>query len=207
MTTTTIDRPNLELARQFTRDLGPATMIAGALIAVHGLVLYAIGSAYTEWFVFPYGLLVTLFGAAAYTRTETTPGQLLRWAVVAVFVAGGGFSLYQWAHLIWGGGALGDSGNVMMVGFYLMAGPALLVPAGLAVVRPGWVPLIVTPAIVSMLGAAILGYGTMVLMDLMNAEVANPLPDTMLMGGVILASAAVFLYSAQRGLTIARQRE
>ena len=204
--TTTADRPNLELARQFTRDLGPATMIAGALIAIHGLVLYAIGSSYIEWFVFPYGLLLTLFGAAAFTRTETTSGQLLRWAVVAIFVGGGGFSLYQWAHLIWGSGGLEEVGNVMMVGFYLMAGPALLVPAGLAVVRPGWVPLIVTPAIVSMLGAAILGYGTIVMMDVMDAESVSPLPDTMLMGGVILASIAVFLYSAQRGLTVARQR-
>ena len=206
MTTTAIDRPNLELARQFTRDLGPATMIAGALIAVHGIVLYAIGSSYADWFVFPYGLLLTLFGAAAYTRTETTAGHLLRWAVIGVFAAGGGFSLYQWANLIWGSGGLQDAGNVMMVGFYLMAGPALLVPAGLAVVRAGWVPLIVTPAIVSLLGASILGYGSLVLMDLMDAETMSPLPDAMLMGGVILASMAVFLFSAQKGLTIARQR-
>ena len=43
--TTTADRPNLELARQFTRDLGPATMIAGALIAIHGLVCTLSGRA------------------------------------------------------------------------------------------------------------------------------------------------------------------
>lgn len=205
---TVSDQPNLQIARQFTRDVGPAAMIAGSLIAVHGLVLHTMHSAYAQWYVFPYGLLVVLFGAAAFARTESIAGQLLRWAVVSVFAAGGGYSLWQWAILIFGSRGAAIDGNLTMMGFYLMAGPALLVPAGLAVVRPGWVPLIVTPALVSLLGASILGHGTILIIDLMGkSQMVPALPDTMLLGGVILSGLAVFLYSAQRGITAARQRE
>jgi len=200
------DRPNLDAARRFTRDLGPASMIGGALIAVHGAVLHTMQSAYAAWLVFPLGLVLVLFGAAAFYRTETTPGQLLRWAVVAVFAVGGVYSLLQWSVLIFGSRSTAVQGDPTMMGFYLMAGPALLVPAGLAAVRPGWVPLIVTPAIVSLLGASLVGHGTLLLLDLTSdSGVASPLPDAMLMIGVLLTDAAVLLYSAQRGLIAARQ--
>ncbi len=98
--------------------------------------------------------------------------------------------------------------DLSVMGFYLMAGPALLVPAGLAAVRPGWVPLIVVPAIVSLAGASVLGHGVYLIVRLINAgnEPVSPLPDIMLLTGVVLSSAALILYSGQRGLTAARQR-
>lgn len=200
------DRPNLDIARRFTRDLGPAAMIGGMLIAVHGLVLHIIDSAFASWFVFPYGLVLTLFSAAAFARTETMSGQLLRWAVVVAFTVGGGLSLLQWAVLIFGSRSTAVSGDLTLMGFYLMAGPALLVPAGLAAVRPGWVPLIVTPAVVSLLAASLVGHGTLLFLSLTtDGGATSPLPDVMLMIGVLLSDAAVLLYSAQTGLTAARQ--
>ena len=197
----TKDRPSLNAARAFTRDVGPASMAVGALISVHALVLHLIDSPYADLFVLPLGLLLFLFGAAAYYRTESLTGQLLRWSVVGTFAAGGCYALLQWAQLIWGARHVVVQGDLTMMGLYLMAGPALLVPAGLAAVRPGWVPLIVTPAIAALTSAALVGYPT--LMYLMRVE--SPLPDLSLMGGVVLSCLALFLYSAQRGLTITRR--
>ncbi len=200
------DRPNLDLARQFTRDIGPATMIVGMLIAIHAIVMQIIGSTFVELFVLPYGLVMILFGAAAFARTETIGGQGLRWVVVLVFAGGGAFSLWKWAELIWGARSATMMGDPMMMGFYLMAGPALLVPAGLAAVRPGWVPLIVVPAIVSLAGGSVLGHGTFLLLEqFKTTELRSPLPDTMLLLGVVLTSAALILYSAQRGMAMARK--
>ncbi len=197
------DRPNLDLARQFTRDIGPATMIVGALIVIHAVVLQIIGSTFVELFVLPYGLMMILFGAAAFARTESMSGQGLRWVVVLVFAGGGAFSLWKWAGLIWGSRSEAMMGDPLMMGFYLMAGPALLVPAGLAAVRPGWVPLIAVPAIVSLAGGSVLGHGTYVLLEqFKTTELRSPLPDTMLLLGVVLTSAALILYSAQRGIAL-----
>jgi len=194
------DRPSLEAARQFTRDLGPATMAVGAMTSVLALVLHMMDSAFAAYFALPLGLVLFLFGAAAFARTESLIGQLVRWAVVGVFVFGGGYALFHWAQLIWGSRGAVVQGDLTMMGFYLMAGPALLVPAGLAVVRPGWVPLIVTPAIVALVSAGWVGYSTLLFLTL--AE--SPLPDVSIFAGVILANLALFLYSAQRGLVIAR---
>lgn len=197
------DRPNLDLARQFTRDIGPATMIVGALIVIHAIVLQIMGSTFTDLFVLPYGLVMILFGAAAFARTESMSGQGLRWVVVLVFAGGGAFSLWKWAELIWGARSAAMMGDPLMMGFYLMAGPALLVPAGLAAVRPGWVPLIVVPAIISLAGGSVLGHGTFLLIEqFKTTELRSPLPDIMLLLGVVLTSAALILYSAQRGLAL-----
>ncbi len=201
-------RPDIEAARVFTRDLGPASILAGALISVHGLILHTMDSPFAQWFVFVYGLVLVLFGAAAFFRTENMSGQLLRWVVVSVFLLGGGLALFQWSRLIWGGPSAMIEGDVTMMGFYLMAGPALLVPAGLAVARPGWVPLIVVPAIVSLAAASVLGHGSLLLMSILETDegVGSPLPDVMLMVGVVLASTALLFYSGQKGITAARRR-
>lgn len=192
------DRPNLDRARAFTRVLGPAAMIAGTLIAILGLA----HPTASELYILPLGLLHVLFGAAAYARTESMVGQLLRWAVVVVFVLGGGFSLVQWAILIWGSPITQSSVDVTAMGFYLMAGPALLVPAGLAVVRSGWVPLIVTPAIVSLSAASVLWHGTVLLQHVLRVDVHL---SEVLLFGVVLCSTTTLLYSAQQGLRVVRQ--
>lgn len=201
------DSPDLRAVRQFTRDVGPAAMLAGALIAVHGAVLHIIDSAFALWLVLPCGLLLVLFGGAAFARTESTFGSLLRWMVVLTFAGGGVFALLQWSQLIWGSRGANLTGDVTIMGLYLMAGPALLVPAGLAVARSAWVPLIVTPAIAAIASASALGYGTLLIQQISTGDAGlSPLPDLLLMGGVVLASAALVLYSGQRGLTATRQR-
>ena len=202
----TSDRPSLEAARKFTRDLGPAAMAAGTLITFQGLMLTWLGSTFEAYFIVPLGLVLMLFGAAAFVRTDTLNGQLIRWAVVGTFAFGGGLALYQWAQLIWGGNAVVE-GDLTMMGFYLMAGPALLVPAGLAVARPGWVPLIVVPAIVALASASILGHGALLIISLTDKPAVEPsLAEYMFFGGVVLSALALFFYSGQRGLTIARQQ-
>lgn len=192
------DRPNLDRAREFTRVLGPAAMIAGTLTTILGLADASLQDVY----VLPYGLLQILFGAAAFARTESMLGQLLRWAVVVVFVAGGGMSLVQWAILIWGSPITQSEADVTVMGFYLMAGPALLVPAGLAVVRSGWVPLIVTPAIVSLAAASILWHGTILLQHVLRMQLHMA---EVLLFGVVLCSTTTILYSAQQGLRVIRR--
>lgn len=201
------DRPNLDLARQFTRDLGPASIAAGILITLHAAVLHAMYSSFAELYVLPYGLLLIVFGGAAFARTESKTGQGLRWVVVLIFAAGGGLSLLQWGELIWGTRVGAVQGNLSAVGFYLMAGPALLVPAGLAAVRPGWVPLIVVPAIVSLAGASVLGHGIYLFLQAAMPEQghASPLPDLMMLTGVVLSSASLILYSASKGLRLAKR--
>lgn len=199
--------PDLGAVRQFTRDVGPAAMLAGTLIAIHGMVLHVIDSPFALWLVLPCGLLLVLFGAAAFARTESTFGSLLRWMIVLTFAGGGAFALWQWSQLIWGSRGASLSGDVTLMGLYLMAGPALLVPAGLAVARPAWVPLIVTPAIAAIASASVLGYGMLLIQQISTGDAGlSPLPDLLLMGGVVLASAALVLYSGQRGLTATRQR-
>lgn len=197
------DRPNLDRARAFTRLLGPSAMIGGTLIAIQGFAMEAL-QAQDTFFIVPYGLVLILFGAAAFLRTESIPGQLLRWAVVALFALAGAFALYQWAILIWGSDLAQSSTDVTVMGFYLMAGPALLVPAGLAVVRSGWVPLIVTPAIVSLVAASVLWHGTAMLQHLLHLRLGTV---EMLLLGVVVCSATVLLYSAQQGLRVVRQPE
>lgn len=196
------DRPSLEAARQFTRDLGPAAMAGGALICMLALVLPALQSPFADYFVLPLGLVILLFGTAAFVRTDTATGKVLRWLVVGTLAGGGILSLYHWAILIWGAREVGVQGDLTVYGLYLFAGPTLLVPAGLAAVRPGWVPLIVTPAIVALTSAAVVGYGTLLFLALPD----SPLTDVTIMSGVILANLAVFVYSGHRGLTIARQQ-
>ncbi len=129
------DEPNLPAARRFTRELGPAALASGVLILFNGIVLIALESPYSSWLAAPYGLLLAAFGAAAYVRTETALGKVLRWMVVAIFSFGGCYALLQWAQLIWGSRAHALEGDLMLMGLYLMAGPALLVPAGLALAR------------------------------------------------------------------------
>jgi hypothetical protein len=197
------DRPNLDAAREFTRDVGPAAMVVGILVSIHGIILHLMNAPFAEAYIVPLGFLLFLFGVAAFARTETLTAQLVRWAVVACFAGGGGFALYTWATLLWGSRSASIEGDLSMMGLYLMAGPALLVPAGLAAFRAGWVPLIVLPAIVAMASASIIGHGALCILSLDQ----SPLPDVMLMGGVVLSNVALFAYSAQRGITIARRQE
>lgn len=200
------DEPNLPAARRFTRELGPAALASGVLILFNGIVLIALESPYSSWLAAPYGLLLAAFGAAAYVRTETALGKVLRWMVVAIFSFGGCYALLQWAQLIWGSRAHALEGDLMLMGLYLMAGPALLVPAGLALARPGWVPLIVVPAIVALAGASVVGHGTLLVLEITGkAPMVHPFPDIMLVGGVALTSAMLILYSAYSGLTAARR--
>lgn len=151
------DRPNLDRARSFTRRVGPLTMGVGLVVTM--LSLPVLGSALATVQPMVLGIVLALFGWAAYARTESTQGRIAQWCVTLVFCAAGAWSLMQWVPVLWGPHSADMGSNIMLLAVWLTMGPALFVPGLLAAVRPGWTPLIVIPAILSLSFAAALGFG------------------------------------------------
>ena len=104
------ERPNLDLARAYTRAVGPTAIAVGAAIALQGLFL--LPTVVAQYQPLAYGLVMMLFGTAAYARTESVMGRIAQWCVTLVFVAGGVWSLLQWVPLIWGPQHVGASGDL-----------------------------------------------------------------------------------------------
>lgn len=174
------DRPNLDIARAFTRSIGPVAIAVGAAVSIQGALL--LGSPVAQYQPLPYGLVMMLFGWAAHARTETLQGRLAQWGVTLTFVAGGVWSLLQWVPLLWGPhhGAMGD--EIQLVALWLTAGPALLVPGVLAAIRPGWTPLIVVPALLSLAFAASIGYGALYALGMPDGTPLGGLEQAQLVG-------------------------
>lgn len=151
------DRPDLDRAREYTRRVGPQALRIGATIT-----LYAIAMLFTSeygLYTIAYGVIMFLFGYAALARTESRGGRIAQWGVTLVFVAGGVWSLLQWVPLIWGPHHQPLQQNLSLIALWLTAGPALFVPGVLAAIRPGWTPLIVVPALLSIAVAGMIGFG------------------------------------------------
>jgi hypothetical protein len=186
------DRPNLDIARAFTRSIGPVAIAVGAAVALQGALLFT--SALAAYQPLAYGLVMMLFGWAAYARTETVQGRIAQWGVTLTFVAGGVWSLLQWVPLLWGNhhGQLGD--EIQLVALWLTAGPALLVPGALAAIRPGWTPLIVVPALLSLAFAATVGYGAVYMLGMPDGSPLGGLERAQLVG--ISGASAIFLIIA-----------
>lgn len=155
-------RPNLELARDITRNTGPAAMAAGVVITVAGLTVLSSPSGL--YVPSAYGLLVMLFGLASWARTESVTGRIAQWLLTLVFAAGSAIALLKWAVLLWGSEHRNytDGGDPALVAILLTAGPALLVPGLIAAIRPVWTPLIAFPALLSIAFAAAFGYGALI---------------------------------------------
>lgn len=155
-------RPNLELARDITRNTGPAAMAAGVVITVAGLTVLSSPSGL--YVPSAYGLLVMLFGLASWARTEQLAGRIAQWLVSLVFAAGSAIALLKWAVILWGSEHRNytDGGDPALVAILLTAGPALLVPGLIAAIRPVWTPLIAFPALLSIAFAAAFGYGALI---------------------------------------------
>ncbi|HBB26294.1 MAG TPA: hypothetical protein DCZ59_08520 [Bacteroidetes bacterium] len=150
------DRPNLDRAREVTRRVGPVSMSAGVVTIALSLVVLATPLANAQPLAL--GLVMVLFGWAAYARTETPAGRLAQWGVTLTFVSGGVWSLLQWVPIIWGSHHASAGDNLQLIAIWLTMGPALFVPGLLAAIRPGWTPLIVIPAIISLAFAATVGF-------------------------------------------------
>ncbi|MBU3741442.1 MAG: hypothetical protein FGM24_04060 [Candidatus Kapabacteria bacterium] len=190
--------PNLAKARAYTRVLGPAAIVGGSATTLLGIVLTVLGGGVLATIIVAYGIVSSIFGLAAWARTESIHGVLARWAVVIVFLLSGGLALLQWAELLWGSRWSTSSMNMdlTVLGFYLMAGPALIVPGILAALRPAWVPLIVAPAIVAMASTAVVGLAviTMIGMSIPALDTVPHGMGTILMVIVAVVAAAVLLW-------------
>ncbi len=191
--------PNLVKARAYTRVLGPAAMLGGSAAAIIGTIMWMVGGGVLATIIIAYGIICAIFGTAAWARTESVPGIAARWAVVAIFLGAGGLALLQWAQLLWGSRMSTASMNtdLTFLGFYLMAGPALLVPGLLAAIRPAWVPLIVAPAIIAMAATAVVGLSVITMMGV-GVPASDPAANTgiqmVLMIAAVIASALVVLW-------------
>jgi len=211
MTTSDVqsDKPNLDLAREFTRAIGMPTMNMGLVIGVLGAVLVVMRSPLMHWYLPYYGPVLVIFGAAAYFRTEQAMGKAARWGVVLAFGIGGAISISHWASLLLTSSPVTISPETLnSFAFYLMAGPALLVPALLALVRPGWTPLIVVPAILSLAMASMIGHGVFGMQYMIQAADHKPgtsLLEGALVLGVVLCSTILLLIALQRALRLLRR--
>lgn len=187
------DRPNLDLSRQYTQRIGAPAVRIGATIAI-----VAVAMLFTSdygLYALAYGLVMFLFGYAALARTESTGGRIAQWGVTGAFVLGGIWSLLQWVPLIWGPHHQPVDQNLTLIALWLTAGPALFVPGVLAAVRPGWTPLIVVPALLSIafagtVGVVVLTMNTVPADDSSLVMFANVLPI------IIAAQGAEFLVRA-----------
>ncbi|MBU3699037.1 MAG: hypothetical protein FGM33_03370 [Candidatus Kapabacteria bacterium] len=188
------DRPNLDRARSFTRRVGPLAMGVGLVVTL--LSLPAFGSALATAQPLALGLVLLLFGWAAYARTESMQGRMAQWGVTLVFCAGGAWSLMQWVPVLWGPHNADLGSNIMLLAVWLTMGPALFVPGLLAAVRPGWTPLIVIPAILSLSFAAALGFGIAAMRGLPGAESLNATERIVALS--LSAANAAFLVIAAR---------
>lgn len=203
------DKPNLDRAREFTRAIGMPTMNIGLVIGVLSAVFVLMRSPLMHWYIPYYGPVLVIFGAAAYFRTESVTGKAARWGVVVAFGTGGAISISHWASLLLTSAPLTVSPDTLnSFAFYLMAGPALLVPALLALVRPGWTPLIVVPAILSLATASMIGHGVFgmqYMREAMNAMPGTTMMEGALVLGVVLCSATLLMIALQRALRILRR--
>lgn len=193
-----VQPPNLAKARAYTRVLGPAAIVGGSATTILGIVMLLLGGGVLATIIVAYGIVSSIFGLAAWARTESVHGMLARWAVVIVFLLSGGLALLQWAELLWGSRWSTSSMNMdlTVLGFYLMAGPALIVPGLLAAIRPAWVPLIVAPAIVAMASTAIVGLAVVTLIGL-SIPALEAVPHgapTVLMVTVAVVAVGVLLW-------------
>lgn len=191
--------PNLAKARAYTRVLGPAAIIGGIATSIIGLIMWLVGGGVLATIILAYGIVCAIFGTAAWARTESMSGIVARWAVVATFLGAGGLALLQWAQLLWGSRLSTASMNtdLTILGFYLMAGPALLVPGLLAAIRPAWVPLIVAPAIVAMAATAVVGLSVITMIGTAiptGAAMQHSSIQTVLMLVVAIGSALIVLW-------------
>ncbi|MBU3679400.1 MAG: hypothetical protein FGM32_07310 [Candidatus Kapabacteria bacterium] len=189
------DRPNLDRARSFTRRVGPLAIGVGLVMSL--LSLPVLGTALAAAQPLALGVVLVLFGWAAYARTERTQGRIAQWGVTLVFCAGGAWSLMQWMPVLWGphGGDMG--GNIMLLAVWLTMGPALFVPGLLAAVRPGWTPLIVIPAILSLSIAAAFGYGIVAVRGLPGVESLTT-TEQIVASSFSAANAAFLIIAARR---------
>lgn len=151
------DRPDLDRARAYTRLVGAPAIRIGVTIALCAVVMFFTGDYGLHALAF--GGVMFLFGYAAAVRTESRGGRVAQWGVTLVFVAGGFWSLLQWVPLIWGSHHQPLQQNLTLIALWLTAGPALFVPGVLAALRPGWTPLIVVPALLSIAVAGMIGFG------------------------------------------------
>lgn len=200
------DKPNLDLAREFTRAIGMPTMNIGLVIGALSAILVVMRSPLVHWYLPYYGPVLVIFGAAAFYRTEHMAGKVARWGVVIAFGIGGAISISHWASLLLTSAPVSVSPETLnSFAFYLMAGPALLVPALLALVRPGWTPLIVVPAILSLAMASMIGHGIFGVQYTLQAVDHTPgtsMIEGALVLGVVLCSATLLLIALQRALRV-----
>ena len=188
-----IDRPNLDRAREYTRRVGAPAIRIGATITLTSIVMLFISD--YGLYALAYGLIMFVFGYAALVRTESTGGRIAQWAVTAVFVAGGIWSLLQWVPLIWGSHHQPMSQDLSLIALWLTAGPALFVPGILAALRPGWTPLIVVPALISLAFAGTVGF-VIISMNTPAADGNGLLMLARVLPIVIAANGAEFLIRA-----------
>lgn len=153
------DRPDLDRARAYTRSVGAPAIRIGVTIALYAVAMFFTGE--YGLYAFAYGGVMFLFGYAAVARTESRGGRIAQWGVTLTFMAGGVWSLLQWVPLIWGPHHQPLHKNLSLIALWLTAGPALLVPGVLAAVRPGWTPLIVVPALLSLAVAGSVGFAVL----------------------------------------------
>jgi len=186
------DRPNLDRARAYTRTIGPIAFAVGAAVSIQGVLLF--GSAVQQFQPLAYGLVMMLFGWAAYARIESRGGRIAQLGVSSVLVGCGVWSLLQWVPLLWGLHHTAIGENIGLVALWLMAGPALFVPGILVTVRPGWTPLIVVPALISLAFAATVGYGSLYLLGLPDGSSLSVVEKAQLVG--MSAFSAIFLVTA-----------
>ncbi len=151
------DRPDLDRARAYTRLVGAPAVRIGVTIALYAVAMFFTGE--YGLYALAFGGVMFLFGYAAVAPTESRGGRIAQWGVTLVFVAGGIWSLLQWVPLIWGPHHQPLQQNLSLIALWLTAGPALFVPGVLAAVRPGWTPLIVVPALLSIAVAGMVGFG------------------------------------------------
>lgn len=194
-----VEPPNLARARAFTRILGPVAIVGGITSLLMGIVMWALDAGMMATIIMAYGSVAAVFGCAAWARTESGLGMFARWLVVAVFLTGGGLALLQWSQLLWGSrsSTASLSTDLTVLGFYLMAGPALIVPGVLAAVRPAWVPLIVAPAIVAIASTAVVGLFVVTIMGssaIGIGDASNHGLLTIAMVIVTVVSAAILLW-------------
>ncbi|CAN5492791.1 hypothetical protein BH10BAC6_BH10BAC6_06840 [soil metagenome] len=196
------DKPNLDLAREFTLAIGKPTMTLGLVIGTLSAVLVVMQSPLMHWYLPYYGTVLVIFGAAAYYRTEHVVGKVARWGVVLAFGIGGAISISHWASLLLTSAPVTVTPETLnSFAFYLMAGPALLVPALLALLRPGWTPLIVVPAILSLAMASMIGHGVFGIQYMLQAASHTPgtsILEGALVLGVVLCSTTLLLIALHR---------
>ena len=188
------DKPNLDRARDFTRRVGPAAIAAGLIITLLSLTI--LGSALASAQPLALGLVMMLFGWAAYARTETASGRIAQWGVTLVFASGGVWSLLQWVPIIWGSHHASAGEDIMTLAVWLTMGPALFVPGLLAAVRPGWTPLIVIPAILSLAFAAAVGFAIAALRGMPGADTPGTL-ETMVATSLSAVSTVLLAIAAR----------